>query len=78
MAGAPERELHWSYLGEVPYPRAVELQLAARDAVRLGSGPERFLALEHPHVYTLGRNASDADVTATREWLQARHVSVEV
>ncbi|MEO8505799.1 MAG: lipoyl(octanoyl) transferase LipB [Acidobacteriota bacterium] len=78
MDGAPERELHWSYLGEVPYRQAVGLQLAARDALRLGSGPERFLALEHPHVYTLGRNASDADVTATGEWLESRRVSVEV
>ena len=51
-------------MGRVPYAEAVEVQQAARDAVRQG-GPERFLLLEHPHVYTLGRNADGADVL---EW----------
>jgi lipoyl(octanoyl) transferase len=58
----PARALHWSYLGRVPYGEAVELQLAVRDALRRGDGPERFLLLEHPHVYTLGRNADRSDV----------------
>jgi lipoyl(octanoyl) transferase len=56
------RALHWSYLGRVPYGEAVELQLAVRDALKSGDGPERFLLLEHPHVYTLGRNADRSDV----------------
>jgi lipoyl(octanoyl) transferase len=56
------RPLLWSYLGRVPYAEAVELQHAVRDAVRRGEGPDRFLLLEHPHVYTLGRNADRSDV----------------
>ena len=52
------------------------MQLAARAAVKSGEGPERFLLLEHPHVYTLGRNASAADVLASPEWLAARGVEV--
>jgi lipoyl(octanoyl) transferase len=56
------RRTHWSWLGRVEYARAFELQIEAREALRRGEGPERLLLLEHPHVYTLGRNASEADV----------------
>ena len=72
----PRRPLHWDYLGRVPYAEAVELQLAARSALKAGEGPERLFLLEHPHVYTLGRNASEADVLASPEWLRARGVEV--
>ncbi len=70
------RPLHWSWLGRVPYAEAVEMQHAARAALKAGEGPERFLLLEHPHVYTLGRNASAEDVLAGPEWLAARGVEV--
>jgi lipoyl(octanoyl) transferase len=76
MQTMPRRSLHWDYLGRVPYAEAVELQLAARSALKAGEGPERLLLLEHPHVYTLGRNASEADVLASSEWLRARGVEV--
>lgn len=72
----PRRELHWSWLGTVPYRRAVELQLEARDDVRAGTGPERLLLLEHPHVYTLGRSARREDVRAGADWLARRGVEV--
>lgn len=73
------RDLHWSWLGRIPYGEAVELQLAVRDALKKGEGPERFLLLEHPHVYTLGRNADRSDVLADADWLRARGVEpVEV
>jgi lipoyl(octanoyl) transferase len=51
-----------SFLGRVPYREAVELQLSRREALRRGEGEEHLLLLEHPHVYTLGRNAEPADV----------------
>jgi lipoyl(octanoyl) transferase len=76
MHAAPRRPLHWDFLGRVPYAEAVALQHAARDAVRRGDGPEKLLLLEHPHVYTLGRNADGADVLAGPEWLRARGVEV--
>jgi lipoyl synthase len=46
------------WLGRVPYREAWDLQraLAARSA------EDYLLLLEHPHVYTLGRNASEANV----------------
>src|SRR3954468_820638 len=70
------RPLHWSWLGRVSYAEAVEMQHAARAALKAGTGPERFLLLEHPHVYTLGRNASAEDVLAGPEWLDAMGVEV--
>ncbi len=70
------RPLHWSYLGRVAYAEAVELQHSVRDALRRDEGPERLLLLEHPHVYTLGRNADESDVLAGPEWLRARGVEV--
>ena len=76
MLRMPSRPLHWTWMGRVPYTEAVEMQHAARDAVRHGEGPERFLLLEHPHVYTLGRNADGGDVLAGPEWLRARGIEV--
>jgi lipoyl(octanoyl) transferase len=70
------RPLHWSWLGRVPYAEAVEMQHAARAALKAGEGPERFLLLEHPHVYTLGRNASAEDVLAGPDRLAAMGVGV--
>jgi len=71
------RELRWSFLGRVPYREAVALQEELRRALR-GSAPaaEHLLLLEHPHVYTLGRNASAADVLASAEWLRQRGIEV--
>jgi len=76
------RELRWSFLGRVPYREALALQVALRQGLRdaaRGAGPpaaEHLLLLEHPHVYTLGRNASAADVLASAEWLTHRGVEV--
>ncbi len=76
------RELRWSFLGRVPYREALALQVALRQALRdaaRGAGPpavEHLLLLEHPHVYTLGRNASAADVLASAEWLARRGIDV--
>ena len=60
----------------MPYAAAVRLQERLRDELRRGVGTEHLLLLEHPHVYTLGRNAAADDVLASAEWL-ARH-GVEV
>lgn len=70
------RTLHASFLGRVPYREAEALQLSIRDRLRRGEGEEHLLLLEHPHVYTLGRNAAPEDVLADPLWL-ARH-GVEV
>jgi lipoyl(octanoyl) transferase len=66
----------WSYLGRVSYGEATALQEEARGALRRGEGPERLLLLEHPHVYTLGRNAAPDDVLAESVWLRERGIEV--
>jgi lipoyl(octanoyl) transferase len=70
------RTVHWGFLGRVPYLEAEALQDRARAGVRAGTGPEHLLLLEHPHVFTLGRNADGADVLAPRGWLEAEGVEV--
>ena len=74
--GEGRRPLHWDFLGRIPYREAVELQLAVREAVKRGTGPEQLLLLEHPPVYTLGRNATAGDILAGPEWLAARGIEV--
>jgi len=76
LVSQASRSLCWDFLGRVPYQDAVELQVAVRDAVKRGTGPEHLLLLEHPPVYTLGRNASAADILAGPEWLAARGIEV--
>lgn len=75
MTSPSLRPLHVSFLGRIPYGEAVELQHSIRDTVKQG-GPDHLLLLEHPPVYTLGRNASAADILMPEEWLRARGIEV--
>jgi lipoyl(octanoyl) transferase len=52
------------WLGRVAYDDALEIQRAAAARVASG-GPERIFLLEHAPVFTLGRNASAADILFT-------------
>jgi lipoyl(octanoyl) transferase len=70
------RVLHWSFLGRVRYEEGLRLQLEVREALRRGTGPERLLLLEHPPVYTLGRNASRADLLWSEKFLA--EIGIEV
>ena len=56
------RRTSWSYLGRVPYGATAALQVELREALRRGEGPERLLLLEHEPVFSLGRNATVADI----------------
>jgi lipoyl(octanoyl) transferase len=76
MSGSERRIVRWGYLGRVPYAEAEALQRRVRAGVKDGSGPEHLLLLEHPHVYTLGRNAEESDVLAAPAWLEAQGVEV--
>lgn len=70
------RRLRAGYLGRVDYAAATRLQCEIRDRVVARSGDEHLLLLEHPHVYTLGRNASAGDVVADPAWLDERGVTL--
>ncbi|MEE8137549.1 MAG: lipoyl(octanoyl) transferase LipB [Thermoanaerobaculia bacterium] len=76
MGKLGRRRVEWSYLGRVPYPEAVALQERLRERLRRKEGPELLLFLEHPHVYTLGRNADRAGILADAARLQAHGVEV--
>ncbi|MGD2114126.1 MAG: lipoyl(octanoyl) transferase LipB, partial [Acidobacteriota bacterium] len=77
MTDRAQRTVRWGYLGRVGYRDGVALQHRIRDELKAGLGPEHLLLLEHDPVYTLGRNAREGDVLASREWLEAQGVAVE-
>jgi len=70
------REIRWSWVGRVPYDETARRQVEIREALARGDGPQRLLLLEHPHVFTLGRNASESDVLLSPAERAARGVTV--
>lgn len=73
---ALRRPLHLELPGRIPYGEALARQLAAAAALKSGMGPEHLFLLEHPHVFTLGRNATPEDILAGPEWLAERGVEI--
>lgn len=63
-------------LGLVPYADALSLQHALVAAQKQGTGQDTLLLLEHPPVFTLGRNAREEHILATREFLD--EIGIEV
>jgi lipoyl(octanoyl) transferase len=77
-AVAPRRDspaLRPQWLGRIDYDAALALQTAAAAEVAAG-GEERLFLLEHEPVYTLGRNATAADILFTPE--RRRELGVDV
>jgi len=71
------RTLRWTWLGAVAYTPAMALQESLREDLRHQRGDEHFLLLEHdPPAFTLGRNATEADVMVSPEWLEQHGVEV--
>src|SRR4029453_14992605 len=62
--------------GTVPYRRAWAWQRALVARRAAGDIPDTVLLLEHPHVYTIGKRGSDADVLADPAWLRANGAEV--
>ena len=54
-------------LGRVGYAEAFELQRRLVERRKSGEIPDQLLVLEHPHVVTMGRNGSLANVLASPE-----------
>lgn len=74
---SPEfRPLYWGYLGRLPYGEAEELQNRLRQRVRQEQAGDFLILLEHPHVYTLGRNADQGDILVDAGWLRSRGAEV--
>jgi lipoyl(octanoyl) transferase len=64
------------YLGVQPYREVWELQHRLHDAVREGSEPETWIAVEHPPVVTLGRQAKLENVFFSAQELARRGVDL--
>jgi lipoyl(octanoyl) transferase len=62
--------------GTVPYRRAWAWQRALAERRAAGDIPDTVLLLEHPHVYTIGKRGSDADVLADPAWLAVQGAEV--
>lgn len=62
--------LRTRWLGRLPYDEAWDLQRAFWQGRVEGRSPDDYLLLlEHPHVYTLGRNGSDVNLLVSEERL---------
>ena len=62
--------------GVVPYRKAWDWQVEIARQVREGSSPDTLLLLEHPHTYTRGRLAPDADLLIDAATRAARGIDV--
>jgi lipoyl(octanoyl) transferase len=62
---------HVEQLGLIRYAQALELQHRRVAQRKAGEIPDTLLLLEHPHVYTLGRNAKEENLLFSRERLAA-------
>jgi len=63
-------------LGTVDYASGLALQHERVAARKAGAIPDTLLLLEHPHVYTLGRNAHRENVLVSPEFLRSRGAEV--
>jgi lipoate-protein ligase B len=63
-------------LGIVPYGDALALQHRLVEARKRGALKDTLLLLEHPPVFTLGRNANDSNIIASPDLL--RQLGIEV
>lgn len=63
-------------LDTVPYADALALQHRIVAARKRGALNDMLLLLEHPPVFTLGRNARDANILASRDALQRLGIDV--
>ena len=74
MCDSPEIDI--IHPGVVPYATALGLQRERRLAIECGTLSEALFLLEHPPVFTLGRNASESHLLHSRDSLAKLGVDV--
>jgi lipoyl(octanoyl) transferase len=72
----PLRVINTLYLDRVEYSTALELQQTLVRLVKEGRISHTLLLLEHPPVITLGRNAGEKNIVASREFLAANGIEL--
>jgi lipoyl(octanoyl) transferase len=70
------RVINVVYLGRVDYSTALELQQTTVHLVKSGRIGHTLLLLEHPPVITLGRNAGDENIVASRDFLASQGITL--
>ncbi|MCI0451032.1 MAG: lipoyl(octanoyl) transferase LipB [Candidatus Latescibacteria bacterium] len=63
-------------LGVVDYDDAFALQKAHVERLQRNEGDDALLFVEHPHVITVGRNATGRAIVADGRWIEARGAKV--
>lgn len=71
-----QRTLRVSRLGRMEYGAALSAQKETERRVLAGEQPDTLLFVEHPHVLTIGRRATQSGILIPKELLDARGVSV--
>jgi lipoyl(octanoyl) transferase len=69
-------QCHVEQLGLVSYADGLRLQSELVAQRKAGTIPDTLMLLEHPHVYTLGRNAKRENLLLSAEQLAARGAQV--
>lgn len=67
---------HVEQLGQVEYQDGLRLQAEKVAERKAAAIPDTLLLLEHPHVYTLGRNAKREHLLVTDGWLVEQGIQV--
>jgi lipoyl(octanoyl) transferase len=70
------RVINVLWLGRVDYQTGLDLQQTVVHLVKEGRIGHTLLLLEHPPVITLGRNASEANIVAPRDFLANKGVEL--
>jgi lipoyl(octanoyl) transferase len=70
------RVINVLYLGRVDYSIALQLQQTLVGLVKEGRITHTLLLLEHPPVITMGRNAGEKNIVASREFLAQNGVEL--
>jgi len=63
-------------LGLCPYGKAWEIQKQLHADRLAGKIPDTLILVEHPHVYTLGKNADARHLIASQEYLKNRGIEI--
>ncbi|MFH1213338.1 MAG: lipoyl(octanoyl) transferase LipB [Candidatus Neomarinimicrobiota bacterium] len=63
-------------LGLCPYGKTWEIQKQLHADRLAGKIPDTLILVEHPHVYTLGKNADARHLIASEEYLKSRGIEI--
>ncbi len=69
-------QFRWAWCGQLEYEPAAEWQQLLVEQRKRQEIMDTLLFLEHPHVYTLGRSATQDDILLSPEQCQQQQVSI--